>query len=210
MSIKFKVKNFLTDKKHIAVFLLIIAAVLLISGFYRAVRISGRLTMMGLTFESDVHEGDSILLSASPLKAALKEAETEDVVCWEVYGIILTEYDYFIVNVAGKYRPVMVKKGTEEYDNFLNGGDVSGYFTKKEFQGFKEFMSCINQYYELDKEITDNDYSTLGIVIVDRQKELLSFLWGIPFLVAGLILLKVEASERMKYRKNLRSDTDPK
>lgn len=184
------------NTKHLIAFLLILlSAVLFVNGFYRACRISGRLTMMGLTFEPEVHEGDSILLSASPFEARLKEAEYERDVLWkrELKGIV-SDYDFFIVHAAEKYRPIMVKKGTEEYDKFLNGEEVTGYFTEKNFNDFPQFISDMNSIYELEKEITYKDYSTLGIVIVDRQKELFSFLWGIPFLIIGLILFKIAGS----------------
>lgn len=148
--------------------------------------------MMGLTFEPEVHKGDSILLSASPFKARLKETEREHDVVWQTVSKgIMTDYDCFIVHVAYAYRPVMVKKGTEEYDKFLNGEEVTGYFTEKNFDDFPQFVSDMNSVYELNKEITDKDYSTLGIVIVNRQKELLSFLWGVPFLVIGIMILKI-------------------
>lgn len=179
--------------KHIIAYVLILlSAILFISGFCRASHVTGRLSMMGLTFEPEVHKGDSILLSASPFKARLKETEREHDVVWQTVSKgIMTDYDCFIVHVAYAYRPVMVKKGTEEYDKFLNGEEVTGYFTEKNFDDFPQFVSDMNSVYELNKEITDKDYSTLGIVIVNRQKELLSFLWGVPFLVIGIMILKI-------------------
>lgn len=190
------IRKFMPNKKHIiAVLLILLSAVLFVSGFYRAFRISGRLTMTGLTFEPEVHEGDSILLSASPFKARLKNTEDERVVvCGTVSKGLITDYDFFIVHVAEKYRPVMVKKGTKEYDKFLDGEEVSGYFTEKYFDDFSDYVLKMHNYYELENKITDKDHSKLGIVIVDRQKELLSFLWGIPFLIIGLILFKIAGS----------------
>ena len=186
------IRKFRPNAKHIIAFLLILlSAVLFINGFHRAFRVSGRLSMQGLVFEPEVHKDDSILLSSKPFKARLKETECAYDVVWKtVSKVIMTDYAYFIVHVAYAYRPVMVKKGTEEYDKFLNGEEVTGYFTEKNFDDFPEFISDMNSVYELEKEITDKNYSTLGIVIVNRQKEILSFLWGIPFLIIGIILLK--------------------
>lgn len=149
--------------------------------------------MMGLTFEPEVHKGDSILLSASPFEARLKETENESVVIFaQIQGLNpFQDKQVFMIHLAGKYRPVMVTMGTEEYDKFINGEEVTGYFTEKSFDDFPQFISDMNSVYELEKEITDKDYSKLGIVIVNRQKELLSFLWGIPFLIIGIILLKI-------------------
>ncbi|MDE6520886.1 MAG: hypothetical protein K2K91_10620 [Ruminococcus sp.] len=189
-------RKFMPNVKHIIAYVLILlSAVLFISGVYRAFRVTGRLSMEGLVFETEVHKGDSILLSSKPFKARLKETEhTQDVVWKTVLKGIMTDYDFFIVHVAYAYRPVMVKKGTEEYDKFLNGEEVTGYFTEKNFDDFPQFVSDMNSVYELNKEITDKNYSTLGIVIVNRQKELLSFLWGVPFLVISIILLKISGT----------------
>jgi len=194
--VDFYKRKFKPSIKHIIAFLLmLLSMVLFVNGVYRAARISSRHTMMGLTFEPEVYEGDSILLSSHPIKAKLKGTENETVVCWEtILTGILTEYDCFIDYIAEEYRPVMVKKGTKEYDMYLNGEEVSGYFTVDYFDDFPQFMSNIGNYYELEKEITDKNCSKLGIVIVNRRKELLSFIWGIPFLIIGLILLKISGS----------------
>lgn len=186
------IRKFRPNAKHIIAYVLILlSAVLFINGFHRASHVTGRLSMQGLVFEPEVHKGDSILLSSKPFKARLKETERAHDVVWKTVSKgIMTDYDCFIVHVAYAYRPVMVKKGTEEYDKFLNGEEVTGYFTEKNFDDFPEFISDMNSVYEPEKEITDKDYSKLGIVIVNRQKELLSFLWGIPFLIIGIILLK--------------------
>lgn len=182
--------------KHIIAFLLILlSAVLFINGFHRAFRVTGRLSMQGLTFEPEVHKGDSILLSSKPFKARLKETERTQDIVWKITSKgLMSTYDCFIVHVACAYRPVMVKKGTEEYDRFLNGEEVTGYFTEKNFDDFPNFVLNMHNYYELENKITDKDSSTLGIVIVNRQKELLSFLWGIPFLAIGLVLFKTAGS----------------
>lgn len=205
----FYIRKFLPNLKHLIAFLLILlSAVLFINGFHRALRVSGRLSMDGLVFEPEVHKGDSILLSSKPFKARLKETEHTHDVLWKVVSKgIMTDYDCFIVHVACAYRPVMVKKGTEEYDKFLNGEEVTGYFTEKNFDDFLDFMSDINSFYELEKEFTDENCSKLGIVIVDRKKELLSFLWGVPFLIIGLILFKIAGSPFFYVPETL--ETDP-
>ncbi len=189
-------RRFSPNIKHIiAFFLILLSAVIFVNGFYRASRISGRHTMMGLTFEPEVYEGDSILLSSCPIEAKLKGSERETAVCWKTISTgIMTDYDCFVDFVAEEYRPVMVKRGTDEYGKYLNGEEVSGYFTYSNFDDFPQFISDMNSVYELEKEITDKNYSKLGIVIVDRQKEILSFMWGIPFLIIGIILLKISGT----------------
>ncbi len=197
----FYTRKFMPDMKHlIALLLILLSVVLFINGFYRAARISGRHTMMGLTFEPEVYEGDSILLSSCPVEAKLKGSEHQTPVCFQTISTgIMTDYDCFVDFIAEEYRPVMVKRGTDEYDKYLNGEEVSGYFTTKDFDDFPEFMSDFDDYYELEgfdkhRKITDTNCSQLGIVIVDRQKELLSFMCGIPFLIIGLILFKFSGS----------------
>lgn len=194
--VDFYERKFVPNTKHIIAYVLILlSAVLFINGFHRAFRVSGRLSMQGLVFEPEVHKDDSILLSSKPFRARLKETEHANDVVWRTVSKgIMTDYDCFIVHVAYAYRPVMVKKGTEEYDKFLNGEEVTGYFTEKNFDNFPNFVSNMHNYYELDRTITDKDCSQLGIVIVNRQKELLSFLWGIPFLIIGLVILKIAGS----------------
>lgn len=190
-------RKFVPDKRHIIAYILILlSAVLFISGFHRAMRVTGRLSMQGLVFEPEVHEGDSILLSAKPFKARLKDTERVMVVSCEYISELnpFKDCEIFIIHIAGQYRPVMVTVGTEEYDKFMNGEEVTGYFTEKNFDDFPYYMSNIGSYYELEKEITDKSYSKLGIVIVNRQKELISFVWGIPFLIAGIILLKISGT----------------
>ncbi|MDE5556633.1 MAG: hypothetical protein K2J32_02890 [Ruminococcus sp.] len=191
------IRKFMPNRKHIISFVFIIISVLLfLSGFYRAYRISGRHTMIEFTFDYQIHKNDSILLSLRPFETRLKEAENDTVVIWGQMGSLnpVKDYQMFMIKLAGKYRPVMVTMNTEEYDKFLNGEEVTGYFTEKNFNDFPDFVLNMHNYYELENKITDKDYSKLGIVIVDRQKELLSFMWGIPFLVIGLILFKIAGS----------------
>ena len=206
------IRKFMPNRKHIIFLLFVIISVLLfLNGFYRAYRISGRHTMIEFTFDYQIHKNDSILLSARPFKTRLKEAENDTFVIWGQMGSLnpVKDYQMFMIKLAGKYRPVMVTMNTEEYDKFLNGEEVTGYFTEKKFNDFPDFVLEMDNYYELENKITDKDYSNLGIVIVDRKKELLSFMWGIPFLVIGLIFFKIAGSvffyvPRIHCRKRIR------
>lgn len=191
------IRKFMPNRKHIISFVFVVISILLfLNGFYRAYRISGRHTMIEFTFDYEIHKNDSILLSARPFEARLKGAEHENVVILsQTAGLNpIKDYQIFMIKLDGKYRPVMVTMNTKEYDKFLNGEEVTGYFTEKNFNDFPDFVLDMDNYYELENKITDKDCSTLGIVIVDRQKELLSFMWGIPFLVIGLILFKIAGS----------------
>ena len=173
------IRKFMPNRKHIISFVFVIISVLLfLNGFYRAYRISGRHTMIEFTFDYEIHKNDSILLSVRPFEARLKGAEHENVVILsQTAGLNpVKDYQMFIIKLAGKYRPVMITMNTEEYDKFLNGEKVTGYFTEKNFNDFPDFVLNMHNYYELENKITDKDYSKLGIVIIDSQKELLSFI----------------------------------
>jgi len=52
----------------------------------------------------------------------------------------------------------------------------------------------MGQYFEADTVISPDDCSDLGLIVVDRDKELHSFLWFLPFLIVGLILLIIGGS----------------
>ena len=140
--------------------------VLVISGVHRGLRVTGRYSETGLTFEPElIDENESLLFSRS-----------NPVYCGTIKSGF-TDYECFVVDTIPNIRYAAVKKDSDEYEKFISGKEVTGYFSKKFSDEFSELAH-------------DKECSELGIIIVDRQKELLSFLWGIPFLIIGLILLK--------------------
>ena len=92
-----------------------------------------------------------------------------------------------------------VKEGSaEERDLLEYGGTMRGYFSDKYTGEMKEYLSKIDKYYETKgTELDGADLEKLpelGVIIINTDKEELSFLWTLPFLIAGLIVLKKAGS----------------
>ena len=185
------VKKFSPNKWHIiSVLCAVISVLLLLSGAHRAFRVMGRLDPTGLVFEGDVHKNDSILISCQPALVRMKGAvQDSELVCGNING-----YDVFVVKDGAKYRFAAVKTGTDEYDMFLDSQPVTAYYSYKYSDMFRDRIAEMEQYFEADTVISPDACSDLGLIVVDREKELLSFLWFLPFLIAGLILLKIGGS----------------
>ena len=193
------VKKFSPNKWHIiSVLCAVISVLLLVSGAHRAFRVMGRLDPTGLVFEGDVHKNDSILISCQPALVRMKGAvQDSELVCGNING-----YDVFVVKDGAKYRFAAVKTGTDEYDMFLDSQPVTAYYSYKYSDMFRDRIAEMEQYFEADTVISPDDCSDLGLIVVDREKELLSFLWFLPFLIAGLILLKIGGSPFFYFPEN--------
>ena len=185
------VKKFSPNKWHIiSVLCAVISVLLLLSGAHRAFRVMGRLDPTGLVFEGDVHKNDSILISCQPALVRMKGAvQDSELVCGNING-----YDVFVVKDGAKYRFAAVKTGTDEYDMFLDSQPVTAYYSYKYSDMFHDRISNMGLYFDEETVIPQDKCDDLGLIVVDREKELLSFLWFLPFLIAGLILLKIGGS----------------
>ena len=193
------VKKFSPNTWHIiSVLCAVISVLLLLSGAHRAFRVMGRLDPTGLVFEGDVHKNDSILISCQPALVRMKGAvQDSELVCGNING-----YDVFVVKDGAKYRFAAVKTGTDEYDMFLDSQPVTAYYSYKYSDMFRDRIVEMGQYFEADTVISPDDCSDLGLIIVDRDKELHSFLWFLPFLIIGLILLKIGGSPFFYFPEN--------
>ena len=193
------IRKFSPGKLHIiaAVFLLA-ALILFVSGGYRAFRVMGRLDQTGLSFEGEgyIKKNDSILFSAKPVEGELKGAvEAHAISCGTIInGFFSPDCELFVVKVAGKYRFVAVEQNSAEYERLLAGEELTGYFSYKYDQFLFDYVSSMDEYYEDYSVIPVEECSHLGIIVVNRKRELWSFLWGIPFLCIGLFLLKKAGS----------------
>ena len=185
------IKKFRPDKLHlISAALLLIAMILFISGAYRAFHIMGCADQSELFNESDVRKNRSLTFSAKPVAGALEGTENHNAIVFEqVSKGIMSDYEVMIVNVAGKYRYVAVEKDSEEHRRLMNGEEVTGYFSDKYSSDFLEHISKMDDFYDENSVIAEKECSDSGIIIVDRNKETMSFAWGFPFLAAGLLLL---------------------
>ena len=193
------IRKFSPNKYHIiaAVFFLL-ALAMLVNGAHRAFRVMGRLDPTGLTFEGDVHENDSILISCQPALVRMKEAvQDSELVCGNING-----YDVFVIKDGAKYRFAAVKTGTDEYDMFLDSQPVTAYYSYKYSDMFRDRIAEMGQYFEADTVISPDECSDLGLIVIDRDKELHSFLWFLPFLIVGLILLIIGGSPFFYFPEN--------
>ena len=197
------IRKFSPNRRHyIAAALFLAALVLFAVGIHRAVRTMWRIDPRGLTFEGSVSENDSVLLSADPLRGALKGAETETEICYKTYLGFTTDINCYIIAINGTYCPVAVVRGSQEEADLFAGEYVTGYFTYKYSDGFAKYMDNITQVWELDPYHDYSQYDELGIRLVNVKRERISFLWGIPFLFLGLIFLKKAGTPYFYYPKD--------
>ena len=185
------IRKFRPDKPHlISAVLLLIALILFISGAYRAFRMVGCADQSELFNESDVRKNRSLTFSAKPVSAELDGTENNNAIVFEqVSKGIMSDYEIMIVNIAGKYRYVAVEKDSEEHSRLMDGEEVTGYFSDKYSDDFLDYVSGMSKYYKEEYVIPLDECSEKGIIIIEQNNETMSFAWGIPFLLAGLLLL---------------------
>jgi hypothetical protein len=53
-----------------------------------------------------------------------------------------------------------------------------------------DFISNMGDYYDEESVIPAENVTKLGVVVVNRQKEKRSLLYGLPFLILGILLMK--------------------
>lgn len=181
------------NKKHIiAGLLLVIGLILFHSGSVRAGRVSARLSQAGFVFEDDgVRENRGVLFSSRPYSGRLKGSEEfQPVVAAEVRKGLRKNIVVFIGSVHRRYQFVAVEKDSEEYRKLTAGEEVTGYFSYEYTDELMNFVSGMGELYEKESVIPAENITELGVVVVNREKEKRSWLYCLPFLVSGIILMK--------------------
>ena len=112
------------------------------------------------------------------------------------------KYEVLVVKDGFIYRYAAVKADSDEYDMLMNGERVTAYYSYKYSDMFRDRISNMGLYFDEDTVIPQDKCDDLGLIVVDREKELLSFLWFLPFLIAGLILLKIGGSPFFYFSEN--------
>lgn len=189
------------NKMHIiASLLLIIFLVLFHSGLVRSGRVSARLNQAGFIFEDDgVREDRGVYFSAPPHTGRLKGSDQQQpVIVAEVKKGFNKDMVIFIGSVHRRNQFIAVEKDSEEYKKLLAGEKVTGYFSYEYTDELLDFVSRMGENYEAESVIPAENITKLGVVVVDRKKEKLSLLYGLPFLILGIILLK-KAGEPFLY-----------
>lgn len=200
------IRKFSPNKWHIIAILFLLASVVMfISGLHRASRVLKWFDMSTITMGEDSMEmGTGVDGVLTPIKLPLKGAVQQTDVCF------LNDSGYNVyASTLGKerYSFIAVKAGSKEEQAMLAGEEVTSYYSEKYREELIDFLSDINKYYDT-KDQTDEQKEyygkladetashpvTLGLIVVDRNKELLSFLWFLPFLIVGLIMLKIGGS----------------
>lgn len=181
------------NKTHIiAALLLVIALLLFHSGLVRSGRVSARLNQAGFIFEDDgVRENRGVLFSAPPHTGKLKGAENaHTIVAAEVQKGINKNMVIFIGSVHRRNQFIAVEKDSEEYRKLLAGEKVTGYFPYEYTDELMDFISKMGNYYDEESVIPAENVTKLGVVVVNREKEKRSLLYGLPFLILGILLMK--------------------
>ena len=194
-------KKLRPNKMHIiAALLLIIFLALFHSGLVRSGRVSARLNQAGFIFEDDgVRENRGVYFSAPPHTGRLKGSDQQQpVIVAEVKKGFNKDMVIFIGSVHRRNQFIAVEKDSEEYKKLLAGEKVTGYFSYEYTDELLDFVSRMGENYEAESVIPAENITKLGVVVVDRKKEKLSLLYGLPFLILGIILLK-KAGEPFLY-----------
>ena len=189
------------NKMHIiAALLLIIFLALFHSGLVRSGRVSARLNQAGFIFEDDgVRENRGVYFSAPPHTGRLKGSDQQQpIIVAEVKKGFNKDMVIFIGSVHRRNQFIAVEKDSEEYKKLLAGEKVTGYFSYEYTDELLDFVSRMGENYEAESVIPAENITKLGVVVVDRKKEKLSLLYGLPFLILGIILLK-KAGEPFLY-----------
>lgn len=204
------IRKFSPNKLHIAAAaLLLISLILLIIGGFRAMRV---MFPDKISSSDTISEGQCIELDGQPelLYGSLKGSSNHHVIEWaDING-----RRSYIINIGGKFRPLT--SFDAELDEWIqNGGIYSnndtpkliGIVTKKYSTDFMNCMRHLSGYYgsvngSEDVAVIAENCSELGIKAVDPAKEKRCFLWGMPFLIAGLIILRKAGSPFFNFPEN--------
>ncbi|MBP5378072.1 MAG: hypothetical protein J6Y64_00840 [Ruminococcus sp.] len=184
-------RSFSPNIFHIISAALFIAAfVLIINGAFRALRVTNARDQSYFASESDIRKNKGITFNVQPVKARLKGGTNDiDLCCGQLSEGVMDANELYVIKTGEKYRYLSVIRESEEYMSLFAGKKVTGYFSDKHSDIFTDFISNMDGYYEPDTIISPSDCSKLGIVEVDTEKEMWSFLRGLPLLAAGLLLL---------------------
>ncbi|MBQ8961908.1 MAG: hypothetical protein IJ071_11975 [Ruminococcus sp.] len=212
-------RKYAPGKGHFAAAaMFLMALVMLIVGIFRFSRATGATHADDLHYKAP-HRSDSILFYPEVLELTRKGTENKTPVCflnesgWNVYikvfypsgqKLYLNETDSGYETVGkedyqGYICFAAVKEGSAEEQQLLDHtATVRGYFSGRYTDEMKEYLSKIDKYYETEgtelEGIDLDQLPELGVIIINGDREELSFLWALPFLIAGLILLKKAGS----------------
>lgn len=191
---------------------------LLITGLVRTARTT-KITPISdlLEFSEGTYvSGDAIdILYGTPMTNNVIAEHSRPIV-YETYSPLAIDplefYDGYLIKVSGKLCPLFISSKSEIYEAITSNDRTSpkpfvGVVTQSHCENFENYVTTIlpKFYYEIDGDreyhFSESDCSELGIRVVDIQKERLTFLWGLPLLIIGLLILWREgAFHRVTHR----------
>ena len=202
------------NKKHIiAALLLVIGLILFHIGSVRFGRVTARRDPSMYTggFE-DREAGKNMFSALAPLRLATKDGVQQRDVCFMTDIGFLKDINVY-ASAWGRdhYMFIAVEANSKEEREMLEGEKVTCYFSGKYTDELKEFLAHVNDYYDTSNLTDAQKYlygdigdgnarnrTTLGVIVVNREKEKRSWLYCLPFLLLGIIILK-KAGEPFLY-----------
>jgi hypothetical protein len=196
----------LTPVTLVGAILTLAGIIIMMNGLVRAVRTT-RITPLSeqpsLSIGSYVSGDARDVLYGTPESNGMV-AEHSRPIEFETYSPLsidpLVFYTGYLFEVSGKLCPLFISSRSElseqvKAKNRTEPLPFTGVITKKHCENFKSHVTSIYPkfYHEIDGNtnflFTEADCAEFGIRVVDIQKERITFLWGLPFLVIGLFLL---------------------
>ncbi len=213
------IKKFLPNKLHIVgAILVIVGIVLIFSGLYRFLRFSNAKVYKP---EMSLNVGDCVILREPEVLCGLK--------CNDELGISASEpgiieagkynsYELIIAPISGKLRYIAIPEDffSDSVADFDFSADENGVLRNfeatavatNEFGGLSDYLSDIDKYYtdfygNGGLEPTPQNCFETALKIVNEKSEKKNFLRGIPFLLAGGVMLLLAGSPFFMVPENL-------
>ena len=195
------IRRFRPGKIHIiAAILLMVSLILFLIGAYRAIRV---FSPKDISDGGSISRGDCVkIYQPDVLYGNFYGGTTDHTIMWAN----IDGKDSCIIYADGKLRPLTIFD--DGLDDWLERGgnykaiesyELVGIVTDKYSDGFMDYMDKLYDHYDkvngaYGLEISADNCSELGIKAVDPAREKASLTYGLPFLIAGLILLTIAGS----------------
>ncbi len=190
------IRKFSPNKKHIiSAVLLATALVLFVIGAFRAAKVSDpRSIKQG----DSVSTGECITISNPEiLYGSMTGANRSRPIEWaEQNG-----KHCYIIPIGGELCPLIVDDkefqrwiDTDRADSACEGFEMTAIVTDKYSDGFLDYMKNIDRYYSkfyhnANVDVAYDNCTVIGLKAVSPARERQSFLLGLPFFIAGNLIL---------------------
>lgn len=210
------IKVFKPAKLHyIGAVIMLAGIIIIIAGAVRISRINHREDISSLSFDQ-IEEGMyvngkiSYVLTGSSKKTAFNDVRPLNCIEFDSDGTdpLKSTQGYICDLIGGKYTEILIDEyySPELYDHLTSGKFMSdpieyefdAVIVHDEFyeKSFYTYVDRLENYfsplYFRDKEITGldkNDLLGIQIKVIDISRKKLLWIWGLPFIIAGTLLL---------------------